>query len=75
MKNLEIVVDRETGKVTISREAEQKLTGNQRFILWLAAIGGAVWVITTYLVGFYGFLWGVALTAFCIVRSYGKIDF
>lgn len=75
MKLFEITWDPDVGKLTIRREAEQKLTGNQRFILWLAAIGGAVWIVATALAGFWAFVWGVPLAALCVVRSYGKIDF
>lgn len=75
MKLFEMTWDPDVGKLTIRREAEEHMTANQRFILWLAAIGGAVWIAATYLVGFWAFLWGAALATLGIIRSYGKIDF
>lgn len=75
MKRFEMTYDPATGKLTIRRESEESMTVQQRFILRLAAIGGAVWIAATCLVGLWGFFWGAVLAVFCIVRSYGKINF
>ncbi len=52
MKTFEMKYDRETGKLTVRRESEERLTRGQKCAVCIAAIGGAVWVALVYLVGF-----------------------
>lgn len=79
MKQSEIKVEarEDRGELTIRRAKDEgeRLSANQRFILLLALIGAVVWIAATVLIGRCGFFGGVFLATFCIVRSYGKIDF
>lgn len=71
MKLFEMTWDPDAGELTIRREAEQKLTGNQRFILWLAAIGGAVLLGAVHMVGVYAIAFAVgALVAIGLYKLF-----
>ncbi len=55
----------EDGVLSVEQSSEEHMTANQKFILWLAAIGGTTLAVLVYMVGWVALVCAVVALLLC----------